>query len=114
SARGLVEQQHRGLERDAACDQHAPLLAARQLEEAPVRKLGDAESAQHGERSLALAGLGSTARDVGAVDAREDDVERREVPVPARVPVLELVTDEHDLVARAYGVGFLAGAEVVT
>ena len=44
------------------------------------RELGDAEPPQHGERALALAGRRPAARHVGAVDARQHDVERREVP----------------------------------
>ena len=112
-ARGLVEQQHGRRERDAARDQHAALLAARQLEEFARRELGHAEPLQHGERSLALAGRGSAARHVGAVDARQHDVERREVPAQACVAILQLVADEHDLAAGAHGVGLFAGAEVV-
>jgi hypothetical protein len=65
-------------------------------------------------RSLALAGGGPAARDVRAIDSRQHDVERREVPRAARVTILQLVPDQHDLASRAHGVGLLAGAEIVT
>src|SRR5204862_7419924 len=41
------------------------------------------------------------------------DVECREVPIQACVAILELVAHEHDLAARAHGVGLGAGTEVV-
>ena len=76
-------------------------------------ELRDAEPSQHAERSLALAGRRPAARHVGAIDARQHDVERREIPAQPRVAILELVAHEHDLAARAHGVGLFAGAEVV-
>ena len=76
-------------------------------------RLGDAEAAQHVESALALPGRRAAARDVGAVDARQHDVERREIPRHARVTILQLVTDEHDLASGAHGVRFFAGAEIV-
>ena len=50
SARGLVEQQNRRVERDAARDQDTALLAARELEEAALREMRDAELAHRRER----------------------------------------------------------------
>jgi hypothetical protein len=98
----------------AARDQYAPLLAARQLEKAARCESSGAEPAQNVERSLTLAGGGPAARDVRAIDSRQHDVERREVPRAARVTILQLVPDQHDLASRAHGVGLLAGAEIVT
>ncbi len=112
-ARGLVEQQHRRLEGDAARDQHSALLAARQLEELARGEGVHAESLQHGERSFALAGRRPSPRHVGAIDAGQHDVERGEVPTQAGVTVLQLVADEHDLVACTHGVRLFAGTEVI-
>jgi hypothetical protein len=112
-ARGLVEQQDRRLECHAACDQHAPLLAARQLQERPRRKMRDVECAHHAQCTVALGRTRPAPRRVGAIHAGQHDVEGGKVPVPARVAILELVTDEHDALPCFDGVVLRAVAEVV-
>ena len=113
AARRLVEQQHRWRERDAARDEHAALLAARELEEPTRREERDAELAHRCERELAFARLGLPARHVGAIDARQHDVERGEIPVQPRVPILELVAHDDDLARAATASVLGAAAEVV-
>ena len=110
---GSSSNRTRGLERNAARDQYAPLLAARQLEEAPLGEMRDAEVAHHCERPATFRGVGPPARYVGSIGARKHNVERGEVPAPTSVAVLELVAHDRDLAAGLNRIAQLAAAEVV-
>ena len=102
-ARGLVEQQHRRARtRRRVRSARAAARRATARGSGAARKLGDAESLQHRRAARSRwPASGLPARHVGAVDARQHDVERREVPVPARVPILELVARRATISPRA-------------
>ena len=111
--RGLVREQHERLEREAARYEHTPLLAARELQKRPLGQVRDRELPHDLQRLGALRGSRAPPRDVRSIDAGQHDVERREIPVPTRVTILQLVADEHDSLPRLHSVALLTVAEVV-